>query len=290
MKFKNIFFRFGIPLIISLIPILWTYFIHNEYRELSYEIISKIEFTSLKSEAWSDVHILYKNKAITNGGILTVKVKNTGNLPLYPKDFDGPITIKLPEESNFLFFKIVKTQPNNLLPKLFSMKNNLIVAPLLLNPNDEIIIESLIMGKMENIAVAARIGGVKEVADSKIRRATLYKSLAWVILIYVLLCFIGYSLIGYDVSSKLTEKIFFRQKAELNLGRRKTDLNIYTLSQGSAILIMILLVLSASFAIYNFLQIQGVVSFWYYLLCSFVLMLLGGIITIPIKAKEKKIK
>ncbi len=272
MNYKKIIFwatKIVLPVIGAAITV-WTVFFFGDNREFSYEIVSKTELSALKGEKWPDIGLWYENKVIKKGGLLTIRLSNTGNAPLYANEFDGPIIIQLKETSRFMASRVTEAKPKNLAPKIGMSANFLKVEPLLLNPTDEIQIQAIALGDLSDIEVNARIGGVSQATDLNRSRSKTYKNYSWVLLVYGFLCFVGYSLLGPVVL------------------RSKTDTKYHILSRSGAILLVILVMLPGIVALIFFSEVQGLEMGWSLFFYLMGLIVLGEIFSIPFQHKKQK--
>ncbi|MCR4305253.1 MAG: hypothetical protein NUV63_13705 [Gallionella sp.] len=248
----------------------WTVFFLGDNRELSYEIVSRTELSALKGENWPDIGLWYGKKVIENGGLLTVRLGNTGNVPLYANEFDGPITIQLKAPSRFIAAKAIEVKPKNLVPKIGMSTNVLKIDPMLLNPSDEMLIQTIVQGELSSIEISARIGGVSEATDLKGIRDKTFKKISWILLAYGFLSFVGYSLIGPVIL------------------RSKTDSKQHDLSRSGAILLVALVLLPGVWALVYFSEVQGMEMGWNLFFYLFGLIVLAEIFAILFRPAEQK--
>jgi hypothetical protein len=248
----------------------WTIFFLGDNRELSYEVVSKTELSALKGENWPDIGLWYGKKVIENGGLLTVRLGNTGNVPLYAKEFEGPITIQLKTSSRFIAAKVIEAKPKNLIPKIEISTNVLKIDPLLLNPSDEMLIQSIVQGDISDIVIGARIGGIREATDLRGSREKTYKKITWVLLAYGFFSFVGYSLLGPVVL------------------RSKTDPKQHVLSRSGAILLVVIVLLPGVGALVYFSEVQGMEMGWSLFFYLFGLIVLSEIFAILFRPTEQK--
>lgn len=248
----------------------WATFFHGEDRELSYEIVSKTELSALKGSNWPDIGLWYEKKVIENGGLLTVRIINTGNAPIYAKEFDGPITVQLKANSHFIAAKVIETKPKNLVPKISISTNSLGIDPMLLNSSDEILIQAIAQGELSDVDVNVRIGGIKKATSLIEETGKKHKNLSWLLLLYGVLSYTAYSLLG---------PVFFRSN---------TDTKTLTISRRGAILFVALVMLPGVGALMYFLDVQGMEIGWYLIFYYIGLVVLSETLAIPFRPKELK--
>ncbi len=261
--------KFAIPVIGFGLAIWSTFFIGDD-RQLSYEIVSTTEIDSIKSEHLPGIQIKYGGENIERGGIVTIRVANTGDTPIYSKEFDGPIEIRLDSKSMFIDSKVVNVSPSNLKPSLLLNNGAINIAPLLLNSSDSITIQSLAKGSVKNISVTGRIGGINKIEDINKNKSAIFSGFSWLLVIYAVFCFVSYSLVGPVV---LGGRIVFENRS---------------ISHRGAILIVAIVMLSGIVALTTFTEIHDIKIGWSSLAYFLGLLVISEFIAIPFRVKESK--
>lgn len=108
-KFIQSIITIVIP-IVGIVLAAWP-FLFKDKRELSYEIKPILEMGIFSGDKWPGLQLLFEKNKIDNGGLMTIKLINTGSIPIYAKEFDGPLVITLDKESQFLASHLIKTIP-----------------------------------------------------------------------------------------------------------------------------------------------------------------------------------
>lgn len=202
----------GLPLLGIALTVWGMLFMGNE-KALSFEIISAMEFSSKSVDNWEEFSMFYQDTQIKNGGVLTIRLVNNGDIPIYPDEYDSPIKVVPIETSNFIGVKIISTKPENLNP-IASIENGTIkIEPTLFNPTDEIVIQAISTGTKIGANANARIGGVYKIEDINISKQKDISIFSWVLILYVLLGFTVYSLVG----DLITEKLFSKREHVLSI-------------------------------------------------------------------------
>lgn len=262
------FIKFAIP-ILGFGLAIWSVFFLVEDRQLAYQVISLTEISALKSEHLPDVQISYGGDQIEQGGIITIKLLNIGDAPIYSREFDGPIEISLDSNSSFIDSKVVSKYPDNLKPNALLSDGIIKIQPLLLNPNDEMTIQAIVKGSLSNINVSGRIGGIKEIIDANERREALQAGFSWLLVLYGLLCLVVYALVGPVV-----------------LGGKLSPEN-RTVSPRGAILIVSLVMISGMGSLVFFAEMHELEIGWKTFLIFIGLIILSEILAIPFRPKGK---
>lgn len=267
-KYALWFVKYAIP-ILGFGLAIWSALFLGEDRQLAYQVVSLTEISSIKSEHLPGLQISYGGDPIEQGGIVTLKLSNIGDSPIYPREFDGPIDISLGAKTNFIDSIIVSTSPENLKPNVSVSKGVIKIQPLLLNPHDEMTIQAIAKGELRNIRVSGRIGGIKEITNASESKKGLLEGLSWLLFLYGLLCLVAYSLVGPVV-----------------LGGKVTLKN-RTVSPKGAILIVTLVMISGMGALVFFADMHELEFGWEVVLIYFGLIILSEFIAIPFRPKEK---
>ena len=162
---------------------LWT--LNVKRKELSYEIISDETIVGLQDETSSraisnpdaDLEILVHGEAVKNVRHLSLKIINSGHIPIRPADFDGSIRIKFGANAKILSAVISESYPANLeergsgdnapislITKIEEGK--LLLRPVLLNGKDYIVLKVLVKdgGTTE---IDSHIEGISEIRKLK---------------------------------------------------------------------------------------------------------------------------
>lgn len=248
---------------------IWSAFFLGENRQLAYQVVSLTEISSIKSEHLPGLKISYSGDPIKQGGIVTLKLSNIGDSPIYPREFDGPIEISLGAKAHFIDSTIVSVSPENLTPNASISGGIIKIQPLLLNPHDEMTIQAIAKGELRNIRVAGRIGGIKEITNANESKKGFLEGLSWLLVLYGLLCLVAYSLLGPVV-----------------LGGKVTLKN-RTVSPKGAILIVAIVMISGMGALVFFANMHELEFGWEVVLIYFWLIILSEFIAIPFRPKEK---
>lgn len=142
-----------------IVPII-IFFLQDKNKELSYEIIGFSEIANVNF-ASDKLELTYDGKKINKLGLLSVRISNSGGVPIRHEDFERPILLKLGERPEILKSRMGQSLPTNLKPQLTTVGTAVEVAPLLLNPGDNFIVEIITSSDYPKLEVDARIAGIK---------------------------------------------------------------------------------------------------------------------------------
>ncbi|MCP4352148.1 MAG: hypothetical protein GY795_42340 [Desulfobacterales bacterium] len=139
------------------------FIISEKEKVLSCEVVSKTPIGKFDKESFPNIEVTYKDKKISNGGFFTIRIKNSGDIPINHTDFESPIIIHFDTNSKILKAFIKEKNPKNINSTMSYKKNIISITGSLLNPNDNFTIQGLIEGSMESISATARISGINEI-------------------------------------------------------------------------------------------------------------------------------
>ncbi len=100
-------------------------------------------------------------RKISEENIYRFLISNTGTTPIERKDFDDKIKIDFGVKINN--FKLKKVEPNFLSPEIYLNKDSIEINPLLLNPEDKIIIEISSSEMINEPKFIYRISNIKDI-------------------------------------------------------------------------------------------------------------------------------
>jgi hypothetical protein len=148
--------------ILAIIVSIGVYFAQVQKKVISYEIISVSDLLNTEYSVSEDIKIFFSDKRVKKLFIASVRVTNSGDIPIKRDDFESNIKLDLGEKSEVLKVDIPEKNPPNLIPKILSTANIVEIEPLLLNPGDTFVIQVFASGKKEMPKFDARIIGIKE--------------------------------------------------------------------------------------------------------------------------------
>lgn len=161
-----------ISILISVTLTLTIYFKNKKRKELSYEVLSATSLIMSDDQIRNKIQIMMDGEEIKGDvHLVLLKIKNTGNIHIEPKDFEDDINIDI-YDGAILIAEISETKPSNLAVKIDNLGGLLgitSISPLLLNPKDEITVKLLVQDYQNNAVVSSRIAGIKEVVKIKNR-------------------------------------------------------------------------------------------------------------------------
>lgn len=146
-----------VAIISAILPFIITYLINyfdNDKKELTITYSEQEKMISEINGITNELQIMYDSSSVRNISKMTVRLKNTGTTCLTKNDFiDGPINLYLTNKSNEknVILQVFEKEDANQQNSQLKYKNSnsstsqIIYSPSLLNPNDEIVIETYML-------------------------------------------------------------------------------------------------------------------------------------------------
>ncbi len=152
-------------------------------KKLSYDIVTKTSLLFASAEIKNELQILFKGKSVEHLYLLVIRIINDGYLPIKKDDFEEHLSFAFPENSEFISFEVVRTNPKNLNIQASLSENKLLIEPLLLNSKDFLEIKLLLSSDKVSFKPDARIVGIKAIeARHGYRRSSLLNLLKFITL------------------------------------------------------------------------------------------------------------
>lgn len=159
-----------IPILLFALTPKWTS-LFKERKLLEYQVLtqSHIGDLSFSAKDWPDVAIVYKGQPVANGTFLSIRIANTGTVPIQPSDFERPILLKVDRSNIIIAFRKAFMSPSDLNVVAAVLDSSLQIQPLLMNPGDEFILELFGRDTFRVTGLAAHIAGVRFVQKAEER-------------------------------------------------------------------------------------------------------------------------
>jgi uncharacterized integral membrane protein len=136
---------FGIVAIIA-----WLFPVNVDRKEVSF-LFSEVQFPLLvhvDGLEENDIRVLYQEEEIKNIANVKIRIENTGTVPILPEDYVEPVRVQFPEKNRVLRFEIVSDVAFG-----SSTENGIEISKSILNPGDNILLETLFEVSEENFLV-----------------------------------------------------------------------------------------------------------------------------------------
>lgn len=151
--------------------------IWSKRKSLSYTIKTNTPVFAVRGDMKDQIQITFQDQKVTDLYLVELIVKNDGNLPIKPDDFERPMIFDFGENAFPLrdTAGVTEQNPSNLSASIEwthmrhegGLKPFLSVSPLLLNKGDWFTIKLLLSDGRPEIKVDARIAGVDRILERK---------------------------------------------------------------------------------------------------------------------------
>jgi len=147
-------------------------------KELSFEILSDTPLITLKEEVKDKVEISFHGQPVHDVHLVQVRITNSGNVPIRSADYEGRLSIAVPEGSRILMAEVVETHPQQLEKRVRSEANGgslieetednaVVIRPILMNNRDWLTVKMLVTNPAGKINVSGHIEGIHEIRRTK---------------------------------------------------------------------------------------------------------------------------
>jgi hypothetical protein len=175
----------SIGALVGLVAIIVTvalYLLQRRRKSISYEVVSLTPLLSVKEEVRDRVQISFDGKKVSDAHMLIVKVRNSGNVPVLPSDYERSIQFGFGGQTQVMSAEMVETNPSGIDADVSVLSNSVTLRPVLLNAGDAITVRVLLAQYDGSFDVTGRIVGVREIGKTRIRPPTLPLQLVWFLL------------------------------------------------------------------------------------------------------------
>ncbi|MFL6118757.1 hypothetical protein [Actinophytocola sp.] len=164
--------EFLVATVIAIIGVLVAYrTLRNQNRGKSVRLhytSNSIRFVLPEGDTMDElIKVWAGGRALIHPVLVIVRFENTGQAPIVPSDFSGPIRIKFGELALFSA-GVLQWNRDDMLDiendPVSVDRSGLVLKPMLLNPRDRMTLLAIIDGIPDDVKVTTRIAGVEEVA------------------------------------------------------------------------------------------------------------------------------
>lgn len=139
----------------------WIYVRQRQRRRVSYQRLTSVEVLTVKEHMAGRVTVLFDGNPVKSMHIITMKIWNSGSVPILATDFVEPLSLLVDSSAHLLSADIVSATPINLRPVVKTEGSLATVQPLLLNPSDSFVVKLLVQDGDDYVVPVGRIVGVR---------------------------------------------------------------------------------------------------------------------------------
>lgn len=164
----SIFSGLALPLALFIAGPWFNAFVDGK-KSLEYHVEEKspLALTFKQNSNWPGVTVAFNGRIINQGVQSSVAFSNSGSKSISTSDFESPIIIRINAHSKIIGSRVIKKSPGNLNIKLAYNDSSVIIDPLLLNPGDRFVVQTLSDSDINITSVNARILGVDSIFETK---------------------------------------------------------------------------------------------------------------------------
>ena len=152
--------------ILAIIVTILLYFLYQRKKKsITYTQLSKELLFKIREEMKGKLKVLYEGNIVEELHLLIIRLQNSGNVTILPKDFETSITIELNNEAQILSNDVIETKPEKLVYTVYVSGNAVQLGPMLLNKGESITLKMLISKFTQIKSVYGRIVDISEIKE-----------------------------------------------------------------------------------------------------------------------------
>lgn len=144
-----------------IVPVI-IFVLQGQRKELTYEVGSESRIVDLQDPLLAQVEVSYGGKKLSRLVSFSIRITNSGNVPISRPDFDRHAILAFGGHATILQAQVLDQSPPNLNPIFENRGNHLLIAPPLLNPEDRFTIQAFVTGESNSPTLDARILGINK--------------------------------------------------------------------------------------------------------------------------------
>jgi len=145
---------------------------------LLFQLISKSPLEADDASPNPPMRVTIAGKDVTAPYLSTIIIRNTGNIPIMPEDFQTPVRITVINEAKIVQIYYEK-KPADIDVAISYTQKEVSLAPTLLNPNDKLFLQIFTEGAKPELETGARIAGIKKVVTKEWETGTPWGEIGW---------------------------------------------------------------------------------------------------------------
>jgi hypothetical protein len=161
----------GIGIVVS--TILWTK--NQRTKQLSYIILWQDALTHVRSNVRDRLDIRFDGEPVHEARLVLVQIINSGHLPIAVNDYQSKLSISCSPGAKVLYAEVIATTPGDLDDRCRSEqgsrkdliehidKNEVTIAPILLNDGDSMTVQMLVENLRGSVKVGGHINGIRRI-------------------------------------------------------------------------------------------------------------------------------
>jgi hypothetical protein len=188
--------KFALTLLATLAGVMvpvWLWQAELASKALTLRLISTASLTPQGDATLDGVEVSFEGAPLKNPALSIIELSNTGTRPISAADFEAPIELSATSPATIVQARLKSARPLDLAPVLSISAGKVRIAPLLLNPDDNLQLVVLTSNAPASFSTRARIAGVSHIpvsdaASAKATRRYWMRTSVAIALIAVYLC------------------------------------------------------------------------------------------------------
>src|SRR5260221_9556305 len=150
-----------------LVPVV-IYLKQRSKKEVSYHVYDSISLINIKEEVKENFEVSYRGIPVQDATLLSVRVWNSGNIPIEEADFIDPIKLDFGKVTTVIFY-CVASDPDNILGQYKDLggEGYITFIPRLFNKGYEITVTVMVTGFSGHVKAEGLIKGVHSIRNVK---------------------------------------------------------------------------------------------------------------------------
>lgn len=158
-----------ISIVAAVVIPLVIYLAQRQRKELAFSEFSRAPILSLQGALSGKVKINFDNNEVTNVEFFTFGLKNSGNVPIKPEDYEKQFSINFGESSKVLSVSTQQESPANINLQIVTSEHGVSMVPALLNPNDYIVFNVLVSNPGTKNITNIRAAGIEKLTKLELK-------------------------------------------------------------------------------------------------------------------------
>jgi hypothetical protein len=149
--------------LLTLAAAFWIYWLQRQTKELAFGLVSSMRPLTIADELSSRVTVQLDGKHVGNLHLLVFGLKNSGHRAIATSDWERRLSISF-DPGLVVSAEIASQTPSNIGAQLTVLDSRIELAPLLLNPGDQLLVQVLLSSAKPNTSLDARVLDVSSFA------------------------------------------------------------------------------------------------------------------------------
>jgi hypothetical protein len=157
---------------LSVLFFLW----QRNKKEIRYDLVYITSLFSANEGIKKRLKVYLDDNIVSSFDLITIRVYNSGNVPILKSDYDEPIRFTFEETVQIYAAEVAETKPSGIPVTLSKNANVVTLNPFLMNREDSILVKiwATSDNKIQGVDITGRISGVKDLIGPEDRSSFSY--------------------------------------------------------------------------------------------------------------------